>query len=277
VLGGVNDLQEIVHTHFIDEIFVVLPADRELVAQLVIQCAAARVRIRILPDLYDGLTWPASVEYVGPFPTIRVHEKPIFNCEPTLKRWVDILGSGCALVLSSPLWLVTAIAICLDSPGPVFYGSQRVGKKGRLFTCYKFRTMAKNADVLKASLQSLNERDRVLFKISHDPRVTRLGRLLRKYSVDEVPQFWNVLKGDMSLVGPRPATPGEVAQYESGHRKRLRAMPGITGLWQVEARSDPSFESYVNLDKQYIDNWTLWLDLKIMIKTITVVAAGSGQ
>jgi exopolysaccharide biosynthesis polyprenyl glycosylphosphotransferase len=277
VLGGVDDLEDIVHRHFIDEIFVILPADRELVMQLVIRSIAARVRVRILPDLYDGLTRPAAIEYVGPFPTIRAHEEAIGNWEAPLKRCVDILGSGSALVLSSPLLLATAIAIRVDSPGPVFYGAQRVGKKGRHFTCYKFRTMAENAEALKASLQKLNERDRVLFKISDDPRVTRLGRLLRKYSLDELPQFWNVLKGDMSLVGPRPATPGEVAQYESDHLKRLKAIPGITGLWQVEARCDPSFESYISLDKRYIDNCSLWLDLKILLKTIPVVLAGSGH
>jgi len=277
VLGRVEDLPDIVHTHFIDEVFVVLPAERELVMQLVIQCREAGVQVRLLPDLCDGLAWPRSIEYVGPFPAIAIQQEALAGYEPVFKRWVDILGSGCALVLCSPLLLLIALAIRLDSPGPILYRSQRVGKKGRQFTCYKCRTMVNNAELLRASLQNLNGRDRVLFKIANDPRVTRLGRLLRKYSLDELPQLWNVLKGEMSLVGPRPATSGEVAQYESTQLKRLKVMPGITGLWQVEARCDPSFESYINLDNRYIDHWSLWLDLKILLKTIPVVLGGSGQ
>jgi lipopolysaccharide/colanic/teichoic acid biosynthesis glycosyltransferase len=137
--------------------------------------------------------------------------------------------------------------------------------------------MVENADALKVNLEHLNEREGVLFKITNDPRVTRIGRWLRKYSLDELPQFWNVLKGDMSLVGPRPPIPGEYARYELDHLKRLDVVPGITGLWQIEARDNPSFQSYLNLDSHYVDNWSLWLDVKIMLKTVAVVIAGTGR
>jgi len=165
----------------------------------------------------------------------------------------------------------------MDSSGPVLYKSKRIGRKGREFRYYKFRTMLSNAEALKASLQHLNERDGVLFKIANDPRITRIGRTLRKYSLDELPQFWNVLKGDMSLVGPRPPLADEVRQYELEHLRRLDVLPGITGLWQTEARSNPSFGSYIALDIQYVETWNLLLDLKILLRTVAVVFAGSGQ
>jgi lipopolysaccharide/colanic/teichoic acid biosynthesis glycosyltransferase len=137
--------------------------------------------------------------------------------------------------------------------------------------------MVQNADALRNHLLDANERSGVLFKIANDPRITRVGRILRKYSLDEIPQFWNVLNGDMSLVGPRPPIPGEYEQYALDHLKRLHVSPGITGLWQVEARTDPSFDSYINLDTHYVDNWSMWLDLKILLKTVSVVIAGTGQ
>jgi lipopolysaccharide/colanic/teichoic acid biosynthesis glycosyltransferase len=175
-----------------------------------------------------------------------------------------------------PLFLVIALAIRLDSPGPILYRSERIGRKGRTFTFYKFRTMVKNADALKATMEHRNERDSVLFKITDDPRVTRVGGLLRKYSMDEIPQFFNVLFGDMSLVGPRPPLSAEVEKYELSHLRRLEVLPGMTGLWQVEARRDPSFESYISLDTAYVENWSIWLDLKILLRTVNVVVQGTG-
>jgi lipopolysaccharide/colanic/teichoic acid biosynthesis glycosyltransferase len=165
----------------------------------------------------------------------------------------------------------------LTSDGPVLYRSIRIGKKGRDFICYKFRTMVANAEELRDSLHHLNEREEILFKISNDPRVTPAGRFLRKFSIDELPQLLNVLKGDMSLVGPRPPMPSEFEQYALDHLRRLDVVPGITGLWQVAARKDPSFESYIALDTQYVDNWSIWLDCKILVRTIAVVLAGTGQ
>jgi lipopolysaccharide/colanic/teichoic acid biosynthesis glycosyltransferase len=151
-----------------------------------------------------------------------------------------------------------------------------LGRKGRVFKCYKFRTMVKDADQRRGDLQHMNERDGVLFKIKEDPRLTRIGRWLRKYSLDELPQFWNVLKGEMSMVGPRPPLAAEVEKYDLAHLRRLDVLPGITGLWQVEARQDPSFDSYISLDTAYVENWSLMLDLRIMARTIGVVFAGTG-
>jgi lipopolysaccharide/colanic/teichoic acid biosynthesis glycosyltransferase len=194
-----------------------------------------------------------------------------------LKRFVDAAASAIALVLLSPLIVVVALIIKMDSKGPVFYSSLRVGKKGKAFSCHKFRTMVENADALQASLGHLNERDKFLFKITNDPRMTRVGRYLRKFSIDEVPQFWNVLKGEMSLVGPRPAACSEYAHYTLDHLRRLDVTPGITGLWQVAARLDPSFDSYISLDKEYVNNWSLGLDCRILCKTVGTVLAGTGQ
>jgi exopolysaccharide biosynthesis polyprenyl glycosylphosphotransferase len=192
------------------------------------------------------------------------------------KRVFDTILSAFALVLFSPILLLIAIAVKLDSPGPVFYFSERIGKKGRVFRCIKFRTMVLDADKRLAEMKHLNEREDILFKISDDPRITKLGRTLRKYSLDELPQFFNVLRGDMSIVGPRPPIGSEVREYKLSHLRRLDVTPGITGLWQVQARQDPSFDSYISLDVTYIENWSIWLDFQIILRTIGVVFAGTG-
>jgi exopolysaccharide biosynthesis polyprenyl glycosylphosphotransferase len=194
-----------------------------------------------------------------------------------LKRALDIVLSAVTLIVLSPALLAIAVAIKLDSPGPVFYFSERIGKKGRVFRCTKFRTMVRDADERRAEVMHMNERQGVLFKISNDPRITSLGRLLRKYSLDELPQFFNVLRGDMSIVGPRPPLASEVREYKLSHLRRLDVTPGITGLWQVQARKDPSFDSYISLDVTYIENWSIWLDLQIIGRTIGVVFAGTGS
>ena len=173
--------------------------------------------------------------------------------------------------------VVIAIAVKLESPGPLIYRSLRVGKYGREFDCYKFRTMVAGSDALKESLNRLNQRRGPFFKIADDPRVTRFGRFLRKYSLDELPQLWNVLKGDMSLVGPRPLPVEDCAQYAPGHRRRLDVIPGVTGLWQVMARANPSFEICMMLDLAYIQKWSLLLDCRILLKTIPAVLSGEGQ
>jgi lipopolysaccharide/colanic/teichoic acid biosynthesis glycosyltransferase len=179
-------------------------------------------------------------------------------------------------VLLSPVLLAIAIAVRSDSPGPIFYGSERIGKKARVFRCLKFRTMVPDAERRRTEVLHMNERDSVLFKITNDPRITRTGRFLRKYSLDELPQLINVLRGDMSMVGPRPPIASEVKRYELNHLRRLDVVPGITGLWQVQARQDPSFDSYISLDTAYIENWSLWLDIKILVRTVGVVIAGTG-
>jgi exopolysaccharide biosynthesis polyprenyl glycosylphosphotransferase len=192
------------------------------------------------------------------------------------KRCFDVVFSTVVLLAGLPLLGIIALAIKLDSRGPVFYSSDRIGKKGHVFRCTKFRTMVADAEKRKSEILHMNERDDVLFKISNDPRITRVGRLLRKYSIDELPQFWNVLKGEMSVVGPRPPLASEVREYKLSHLRRLDVTPGITGLWQVQGRQDPSFASYVSLDVTYIDNWSVWLDFKIIVRTIGVVFAGTG-
>ncbi len=276
VLGGVDYVFSLAREHFVDEIFIASPCERGLVKHIVEQARSAGVDIRVVPDLYDGLAWNSSVEYIGQFPTIPLHRIEGHEIGYVLKRATDIvLSLGCLFVVS-PIFLAIAIAVKLDSPGPIFYGSERIGKKGRVFECVKFRTMVRNAECKRADILHMNERDGVLFKVRNDPRITRLGRFLRKYSLDELPQFFNVLMGEMSIVGPRPPLASEVKKYELSHLRRLDVTPGITGLWQVEARQDPSFDNYISLDTAYIENWSLLLDLKILMRTFGVVIRGTG-
>lgn len=276
VLGGLSEIGDLIRRHFIDEIFVTGPCERGVVKRLIAQATIWGTDVRVVPDLYDGLAWTAPLEYVGQFPTMPMHRKHIPVVGLMFKRCLDISVSLAALVLLSPLILLVAAAVRLDSKGPILYGAERIGRKGRTFRCWKFRTMVVDAEALKAKYKDRNERDSVLFKIAEDPRVTRVGRILRKYSLDEIPQFFNVLAGHMSVVGPRPPLAGEVRLYELSHLRRLEVLPGITGLWQVQARQDPSFDQYISLDTAYIDNWSLWLDFKIMTRTLGVVLAGSG-
>jgi lipopolysaccharide/colanic/teichoic acid biosynthesis glycosyltransferase len=180
------------------------------------------------------------------------------------------------LFVTAPVLAAVALGIKLESPGPVLYRAQRVGLKGRRFLCYKFRTMSQGADKLKEQLRSRNERQGAFFKIANDPRITRFGRFLRRYSLDELPQLWNVLRGEMSLVGPRPHPLDDFERYEIGDLQRLDVSPGLTGLWQVTARRDPSFERSLALDLEYIESWTLWRDFRILYKTVAVVLQGSG-
>jgi exopolysaccharide biosynthesis polyprenyl glycosylphosphotransferase len=276
VLGDINEVLNLARKHFVDEIFLSTPCERGLVKLIVEQAREAGVDIRVVPDLYDGLAWNSPVEYIGQFPTIPLHRGEVPVIGHMMKRVLDVTLASLALVLLSPLLAAIAIAVAMDSPGPVLYCSERIGKKGRVFRCLKFRTMVNDAERRRAEILHMNERDSVLFKIANDPRITRVGRFLRKYSLDELPQFVNVLRGDMSLVGPRPPIASEVKRYELNHLRRLNVTPGITGLWQVQARQDPSFDSYISLDTAYIENWSLWLDIKILIRTFAVVVGGTG-
>jgi exopolysaccharide biosynthesis polyprenyl glycosylphosphotransferase len=277
ILGGVDQLTELVRKHFIDEIFITGLCSRNTVTDLVGQAAEAGIDVRVVPDLYEGLALSAPIEYVGQFPTIPLHYRHIPLASLIVKRVLDIVLAACALVLAAPAMLVIAAAVAIDSRGPILYCAERVGRKGRTFCCWKFRTMIVNADALQENLLHMNERDGILFKVRHDPRITRVGRFLRKYSLDELPQLFNVLLGTMSIVGPRPPIAREVNQYKLSHLRRLDVSPGITGLWQVQARQDPSFDQYISLDTFYVDNWSLWLDFKIMIRTFAVVASGTGS
>ncbi len=277
VLGSLDQLLSLARQCFADEIFLSAPCDARVVTRIVTQAREAGVDIRVVPELYDGLAWNSPIEFIGQFPTIPLHrgETPVIGL--FLKRVMDLLLSSLALLVLSPLIAALAITVKLDSPGPVFYCSDRIGKKGRVFRCIKFRTMVADAERRRAEILHMNERDGVLFKVSNDPRITRIGRFLRKYSLDELPQFVNVLRGDMSMVGPRPPIASEVKRYDLSHLRRLDVLPGMTGLWQVQARQDPSFDSYISLDTAYITNWSIWLDLKILIRTLSVVVGGTGS
>ena len=276
IVGDIETLFQHARRHFVDEIFITSD-DRGLIAHALEEARTHGVDLRVVPELYGGLAWSHRIEYVGQFPTVPLHCGQAPELALLMKRLIDIVVSALAVFALSPLLLAIAIAIKLDSPGPVFYCSERIGKKARVFRCIKFRTMVTSAEQLRETIMHMNERDGVLFKVTNDPRITRLGRHLRKYSLDELPQLFNVLRGSMSIVGPRPPLASEVREYKLDHLRRLDVMPGITGLWQIVGRQDPSFESYISLDVTYVENWTIWMDLIIMLRTIGVVLSGTGS
>ena len=276
-IGTVQDCLPLARSLFVDEIVVSVALTEDMLEPLVQGAKELRINVSIIPELYDGATSGISIERIGGFPVLSFHRRELPIGRLMVKRAIDLSLSLIALVLLLPAAIVIASAIAIETGGPAIYRARRIGRKGREFDCYKFRSMVTNAHALQAELAHRNEREGVLFKITEDPRVTRVGRILRKYSLDEIPQFYNVLRGDMSLVGPRPPTASEVAQYEAAHLRRLDVLPGMTGLWQIRARQDPSFESYILLDTTYVDNWSIWLDLKILIKTIGVVLGGTGS
>ncbi len=277
VLGRVSDLSRVARASFVDEIFITLPADRDSVREVLLEARRNRWCVRLVPELYEGFGWRAPLEYLGDFPVMDLHREPIPALGLLAKRAADVLLSAIALVALAPVFAAVAVAIKLDSPGPVFYRSLRVGKKGRRFLCFKFRSMVSNADALKDGLRDRNERQGPLFKITDDPRVTRVGHFLRKHSLDEFPQFWNVFLGDMSLVGPRPHPVDDCDRYELEHLRRLDVTPGLTGLWQVYGRKQSSFERALSLDLEYIETWNLWLDLKIALLTVPALFQSAGD
>jgi exopolysaccharide biosynthesis polyprenyl glycosylphosphotransferase len=277
VIGRIGDLARLARTGFVDEVILAAPRDRDLTLQVLREARRLRLDVEIVPELFGCTPAIHEVEQVGGLPVICLHAERLPAAGLALKRCVDVLGAAFALTALSPLLAAIALLIKLDSGGPVFYRAPRAGCKGRLFRCYKFRTMVRNADDLKQTLQQGNQRFGPFFKIANDPRITRLGRFLRRYSLDELPQLWNVLKGEMSLVGPRPHTADDYAAYDIAHLARLDVTPGITGLWQVTARCDPSFERGMELDRQYIRTWSLTSDVRILLKTFLAVVQGSGQ
>lgn len=277
VVGTVEQLAQTARAQFVDEIIIALPWDSEAAAKAAIEARRQRLNVKIVPNFYGGMGWHAPLEYMGEVPAFALHREPIPAVALLLKRIIDVIVSILGLITLSPVFAIIAIAVALDSPGPVFYRSTRVGKKGRRFLFYKFRTMVLNADTLKKELRAKNERQGPFFKMANDPRMTRAGRFLRRYSLDELPQLWNVLKGDMSLVGPRPHPLDDYQQYSLDNLRRLDVMPGITGLWQVQARNESSWEANMTLDLEYIEHWTPWLDIKLLWKTIPIVVKGLGQ
>lgn len=276
LLGTIEDLTRVARAEFVDDIFITTPAERELVKRIAIEAQQNRWNVKVVPDLYDGLGWGAPLHFIGQLPVMDLHWQPIAALGLFVKRMLDVTLACVGLILFAPVMAIVALLVKLDTPGPILYRSARVGRKGQLFRCYKFRTMVANADALKKNLLHLNERKGPFFKITNDPRVTPIGRFLRRYSLDELPQIWNVLKGDMSLVGPRPHTLDDYSQYDIDQLRRLEVKPGVTGLWQVTARRDPSFETTMRLDLAYIENWNLWLDMKVLCKTVPAVFQGDG-
>jgi len=277
VLGSVHELRRVALAQFVDQLFITLPADRELVKEVFLEARRLRLNLNVVPDLYDGLGWRAPVQTIGGFPVIELHGQPIPVLGQAVKRAMDLLGAFLGIVVTFPILALGALWIRLDSPGPVFYSALRVGKKGRKFRCYKLRTMVTEAEAQKEQLRGANERNGPFFKMENDPRITRCGRWLRRYSIDELPQLLNVLLGEMSLVGPRPHPLDDFERYGIEHLRRLDVKPGVTGLWQVRARSDPSFETNMVHDLEYIEKWSLRLDLNILLRTISVVFEGGGR
>jgi len=277
VIGNFYQLRHLMRQHFIDEIIIAGSCSTSQVLEVIEMAADMDVEVLAIPGLYEEMAPDAPIFHLGDFPVTAIHRRDDKALAMLIKRVVDTVFSLVLLAVLAPLFAVIAIAIKLTSPGPVFYISDRIGKKGRVFRLWKFRTMQVGADRMKAALASANERDGILFKIKNDPRVTPIGRILRKFSLDELPQIFNVLWGDMSLVGPRPPLATEVARYELKHYRRLDVLPGLTGLWQVRARHDPSFDQYVALDIAYVENWNFWMDMKILVRTAEVVLRGTGS
>ncbi|MDF2882513.1 MAG: exopolysaccharide biosynthesis polyprenyl glycosylphosphotransferase [Clostridiaceae bacterium] len=278
-LVDVKNFQETLKQNVIDEIYFAIPIIYlNEIQKYIAACEEMGITSRVLLELSDVTSYGVHVASLGTFPMLTVHSISLNSLQLFIKRIIDIVGALVGIILSSLIWVIAAAAIKLDSPGPVFYSQSRVGMNGRVFKLYKFRSMFINADEKKKELEAQNEMsDGLMFKMKNDPRVTKVGRFIRKTSIDELPQFLNVLKGDMSLVGTRPPTVDEVSHYENYHRRRISIKPGITGMWQVSGRSTiTNFSEVVSLDTKYIDHWSVWLDFKLMIKTVMVVLARKG-
>ena len=276
-LGGLDKLAEIVSAETVDQVFITLPwMYHRKITGIVRECQKKRVRARIVPDLFQMSLSQVDVDDLGGIPLIGVREVTINRWQRALKRVMDVTLATIIGLLLLPLLGSIALAIKLDSPGPALFRQLRVGKGGRQFWCYKFRSMHQGAENDLERLKAYNEADGPLFKMRNDPRQTRVGRWLRRTSLDELPQFYNVLRGEMSLVGPRPPLPSEVAQYEAWQMRRLEVAPGITGMWQVSGRSNLTFDEMCLLDIYYIENWSPSLDIKILLQTVPEVFTGSG-
>ncbi len=277
VVGRVSDLARLARIGFVDEVILSSPIERDTALRVVQEARRLRLDVVAVPELFGCTAEAGEFERIGDFHVVCLHAERLPATGLIVKRLLDVAGSCAGLVMLSPLLAAIAWLIRLDSPGPVLYAASRAGRKGRTFRCFKFRTMMRDADKLKDELRCSNQRSGPFFKIADDPRITRVGRFLRRYSLDELPQLWNVLKGEMSLVGPRPHPLDDFAAYQIEHLARLDVTPGITGLWQVMARRDPSFEHGMELDREYIRTWSLTGDLRILGKTLLAVAAGSGD
>jgi exopolysaccharide biosynthesis polyprenyl glycosylphosphotransferase len=276
-LGGLDRLPEILDNEGVDQVIITLPwMYHRRIMGIVRECERKRIQARIVPDLFQMSLSRVDVDDLGGVPLIGVREVTIGRGQRVIKRAMDVALATTLGALTLPAMAVIALAIKLDSPGPAVFKQMRVGKGGRRFWCYKFRSMYKGAENERENLEAYNEADGPLFKIRDDPRRTRVGRWLRRTSLDELPQLYNVLRGEMSLVGPRPHLPSEVAQFESWQMRRLEVAPGITGLQQVSGRSELTFDEQCLLDIFYIENWSPALDFKILLRTVPKVFMGYG-
>ncbi|HUP45686.1 MAG TPA: sugar transferase [Thermoanaerobaculia bacterium] len=280
VLGTVPDLKKILEearTEPIDEIvFAVTRKKLDEMKQIFLMCEELGIRTRVAMNFFQNRVARVEVEELEGVPFLTFTTTPSNETHLALKRLLDVAISVLLLALALPIVVIAALAIRLTSPGSVVFKQERLGLNGRIFTLYKFRTMIEDADRHREEVHHLNQMTGPVFKAKGDPRITPVGRFLRKFSLDELPQLWNVLKGDMSLVGPRPPIPEEVASYHRWHRRRLSMKPGLTCLWQVSGRNNVDFDRWMELDLQYIDNWSPTLDFKILLRTIPAVLSGKG-
>ncbi|HNR35138.1 MAG TPA: sugar transferase [Candidatus Hydrogenedentes bacterium] len=276
--GDFDDLEDVIDRHGIQEVHIALPVRSyyELVYRMGRICEKRGVPVHFLADLFPLRIARSRLLYIEDVPLLSLSAIPEARGELFLKRVLDLFVSTVMLMGLAPFFVIMAIIIKADSPGPVFFLQERVGLNGRRFKMIKFRSMVQDAEARRKALEALNEADGPVFKIRRDPRITRVGAFIRKYSLDEFPQLINVWLGQMTLVGPRPPIPAEVEKYTWDQRRRLSVKPGMTGLWQVSGRSDVGFEQWVGLDLAYIDHWSLWLDFKILLKTFHAVVAGRG-
>jgi exopolysaccharide biosynthesis polyprenyl glycosylphosphotransferase len=269
-------LPKLLAGHIVDEVIFNVDSSRLAdLEEIFLQCDEEGVRTRVAIDFFPHVNSEITLDRVGGAPLLTFSAAPLDDLRLILKRGFDVTIAGAALLVLAPFFLVIALLIKLTSAGPVIFRQARCGLNGRRFTLYKFRSMVDNADQLRAELEHLNERQ-IAFKLARDPRVTRLGRWLRKFSIDELPQLYNVLRGDMSVVGPRPPLPEEVEQYERWQRRRLRMRPGLTCLWAVAGRDHIDFNAWMRMDISYIENWSLGLDWSIILRTIPHVLVGRG-
>lgn len=277
-LGQMDNFNNFLVHKTVDEVIFVLPKDYiGDVEEYIMICEEIGTTVRVLLDIYNLKLAKSSISYLGNIPLITFHTVSLNENQQFLKRIMDIVGALGGMIATGLLYIVLGPIIKIQSPGPIFYSQSRVGRNGRIFKCYKFRSMYADADERKKELEHLNIMKGAMFKIEDDPRITPIGRIIRKYSLDEFPQFWNVLKGDMSLVGTRPPTVDEVGLYENRHWRRLSIKPGVTGMWQVSGRNAiEDFDEIVKMDVKYIDNWSLWLDMKIIVKTFGAVFKKTG-
>lgn len=276
-LGTVADIPDVIERAAIDEVVIALPASsHEQVWPILSVCEQRGVGLKLIPDLFEMSLSRVQVDDIGGIPLLDVHERPSRRLARLAKRVVDIMIAGTAAILSLPLMLLLMALIRLETPGPALLCQERIGAGGRRFTCFKLRTMHAGAHEQVAALQHLNDTEGPLFKIKQDPRHTRVGRRIRSWSLDELPQLFNVLRGDMSIIGPRPPLQAEVERYEPWHMRRLEVPPGLTGIWQVSGRSDLAFDEMVMMDIYYVDNWSLSLDARILLRTIIAVLARHG-